>query len=224
MSASLAGKFQDHYEVLGVDPKAEAEAIQIAYAQLARKYHPDTPRTGNREKFDAVNQAYEVLCDPFLRREFNKLKGIDDEGTPKFSGTRFFERISREGPMRSAVLSVLYDRRRTKPARPSLSVRHLENMLEMTSDELLFVLWYLKQRGFAASDDKSSLQITVEGMDYLEQNTPSPDEVMPLIKSAALDTAAEKAEPRTPQAPKHAESIRNLLSRNLARTNKSATV
>jgi curved DNA-binding protein len=220
MSSARPGKFQDHYEVLGIDPKAEMEKIQLAYSQLAKKYHPDTPRTGNREKFDAVNQAYEVLCDPLLRREFNKLKGLDDdEGPPKFTGPEFFKRMSREGAMRSAVLSVLYDRRRTKPARPSLSVRHLEDMLQITSDELVFVLWYLKQRGLAASDDKSSLQITVDGMDHLERNMPSPEEVMPLIK--ASECAPERsAEPRT--SPRSAESIRNLLNRDLARPTSAA--
>jgi hypothetical protein len=48
-----------------------------------------------------------------------------------------------------------------------------------------FALWYLKQRGLAVNDDKSSLQITVEGMDFLEGNQPAPEAVLPLIKSTA---------------------------------------
>jgi hypothetical protein len=47
-------------------------------------------------------------------------------------------------------------------------------------------LWYLKQRGLAASDDKSSLQITVDGMDFLETAKPLPEDVMPFIKPAAI--------------------------------------
>jgi hypothetical protein len=186
MSAPLAGKFQDHYEVLEVDPKANLETIQEAYSRLANYYHPGTPETGDQEKFEAVNLAYEVLCDPMLRREFDKLKGLDAEEMPKFTGYPFFDGLSREGELRSALLCVLYDRRKTKPFTPSISVRHLEGLLDATSEELIFVLWYLKQKGYVASDDKSSLGITVAGMDYLEKNQPEPDVVMRVVRPEAI--------------------------------------
>ena len=88
--------------------------------------------------------------------------------------------------MRTALLCLLYDRRRLKPFTPGLSMRRVENILECTSEGLNFALWYLKQRNMVASDDKSNLQITVEGMDYLETNPPTPETVMPLIKDAGL--------------------------------------
>ena len=65
-------------------------------------------------------------------------------------------------------------------------MRQVENMLESTPEGLNFALWYLKQRNMVASDDKSNLQITVDGMDYLEKNPPTPEMVMPLIKAAGL--------------------------------------
>ena len=49
-----------------------------------------------------------------------------------------------------------------------------------------FALWICKQRNLVASDDKSNLQISVEGMDYLESNPPTPQMVMPLIKASGL--------------------------------------
>lgn len=192
MSAPVAGRFQDHYEVLEIEPKANSETIQAAYARLAKLYHPQEPETGDQEKFDAVNLAYEVLCDPELRKEFDKLKGLDAEESPKFTGYSFFESLGREAELRSAILCVLYDRRRIKPFTPSISVRHLEGMLEATSDELVFALWYLKQKGLVASDDKSSLQITVGGMEFMEKNPPQPDLVVGLIRPAArADQALE---------------------------------
>ena len=57
MSAPLAGKFQDHYEVLGLESNAETETIQRVYGDLAKKYHANNPETADKEKFDAVNQA-----------------------------------------------------------------------------------------------------------------------------------------------------------------------
>jgi curved DNA-binding protein CbpA len=188
MSAPVAGKFQDHYQVLEIDPRADNEAIQEAYTKLAQKYHSSNLETGDPEKFEAINLAYEVLCDPVLRREFDKLKGYGEEGnTPKFTGLDFFESLGRESGLRSAMLCVLYDRRRNKPFTPSLSMRHLEAILAATEEELNFVLWYLKKRGFVSSDDKSSLQITVDGIDFLETNRPSAEVVMRFIKPTALN-------------------------------------
>ena len=188
MSAPLAGKFQDHYEVLSIDPKADAETIQQAYAELAKKFHPGNPASGDPEAFEAVNMAYEVLSDPAQRHAFDNLRGTgEDLNCPKFSGPEFFNSLGREAGLRSALLCILYDRRRSKPLKPGMPMRYVEAMLAASLDELFFVLWYLKQRGWVASDDKSNILITVQGMDYLESNQPTAALVMPYIKSSALE-------------------------------------
>lgn len=210
MSSPPAGKFQDHYCILGVDPKATAEVIQNAYAKLAAKYRPDNPETGDFDKFESVNLAYEVLSDLNLRREFDKLKGLDQETAVKFTGSAFFSELGRSVNLRLALLCILYDRRRLKPFMPSISMRGLENMLETTSDDLNFALWYLKQRSLVAMDDKSSLQITVEGMDFLESLKPDSESVMPLIKTDAI--AAGKAQTQTKKTLNAVGSVRNALN------------
>jgi DnaJ domain len=205
MSAPLAGKFQDHYEVLGIEPQSDSDAIQRAYARLAQRFHPNNAETGDKEKFDSVNQAYEVLSDAQLRKDFDGVKGVSSEATgPKFSGMEFFDALARGTGLRSALLALLYDRRRMNPFKPSVTMRHTENMLNATAEELTFALWYLKQRSLVTSDDKSALQITVDGMDLLENNQPSPDTVMQFIKPSALATpkiAPVEAPPTVPSAP-----------------------
>jgi len=197
MSAPLT-KFQDHYAILDVDPKSDSDTIQKAYAKLAQRYHPKSD-TGDPEKFEAVNLAYEVLSDPELRSGFDKLKGVNqDQGAPRFTGLGFFDALGRESALRIALLCVLYDRRQTKPLTPSLSVRHLESILDTTPEELSSVLWYLKQRNMVKSDDKSSLHITVDGMDFLENKRPSPEEVMRFIKPDAIASpAVDRPAPRS---------------------------
>src|SRR5690349_16474438 len=154
MSASLAGKFQDHYKVLDIELKSDLDAIHQAYTKLAQKYHPRNASTGDAAKFEAVNLAYEVLSDPILRCEFDKLKGVPEEQSePKFSGLGFFAALGHDTALRSAVLCVLYDRRRSKPFTPGLTMRNIENILETTPEGLSFALWYLKQRSLVASDD-----------------------------------------------------------------------
>ena len=188
MSAPPAAKYQDHYEVLGIEPKADVDAIQRAYTELAKKFHPGNPVNGDPEAFKAVNMAYEVLSDPAQRHAFDNLKGTgEDLVCPKFSGREFFTSLGREAGLRSALLCILYDRRRSKPLKPGMPMRYVEAMLAASLDEIFFVLWYLKQRGWVASDDKSNILITVQGMDHLEGNQPSAGVVMPYIKLTAVE-------------------------------------
>ena len=187
MSTPLAGKFQDHYHVLGIEPRCDSETLQNAYAELARRYHPDNPLTGDREAFDAVNAAYEVLSDPAQRLAFDNLQGIGEDATcPQFSGTEFFESLGSDAGLRVALLCILYERRKKKPLNPGLPMRYIEAMLNAELDELFFVLWYVKQRGWVSSDDKSNLMITVHGMDYLDSNRPSAALVLRHIKPASI--------------------------------------
>jgi curved DNA-binding protein CbpA len=182
MSAPLAGKFQDHYAVLGVDPKAPNDVIQQAYSKLAQKFSR-AGETPDPEKFEALSLAYEVLLDPSARASFDSLRPGAQDDTPKFSGMSFFTAGEGETKRRRALLCVMYDRSRAKPIRPGLSMRHLEQMLNMTVEEMQFAIWYLKARGYAASDDKSNIQITVEGMEYIDNNFPKPEEILPLLRN-----------------------------------------
>ena len=187
MSSPLAGKFQDHYDVLGIDPKANSDALQSAYTELAQKYHPNNLDTGDQEAFDAVNAAYEVLSDPAQRFAFDNVKGIGEDATcPQFSGADFFESLGSDAGLRLALLCILYERRKKKPLKPGLPMRYVEAMLNAELDELFFVLWYAKQRGWVSSDDKSNLLITVQGMDYLDSNRPSAAQVLPHIKPESI--------------------------------------
>ena len=217
MPATLAVKAQDHYALLGIDPQSVAETMHQAYAEQARKYRPQNPLTGDAEMFNAINLAYEVLSDPVRRREYDELHGIgQQEGGPRFSGIAFFNGLQREEVLRSAILCLLYDRRRARPSAPGVSMRAIEVMVEATAVELSLALWYLKQRGLATSDDKSSLQITVDGMDFLNSKKPLPEDVMAIMKPAAQPPQIHPGP--SPMSEPHAESVLTTLHRALART------
>lgn len=190
MSAPVTAKFQDHYAVLGLDPKATREQIEAARERLCRLYDPEQGEDPDKEKFEAVRVAAEVLSDPVLRREFDKLKGISQEEAPKFSGAEFFEALARPSGLRSAVLCLLYDRRRLHPFRPAIAMRQMLSMLHASEEEVNFALWYLKQRNLVAYDDKTNLMITADGMDFLENQRPSAEVVLPFIHSC--EAAPEK--------------------------------
>jgi curved DNA-binding protein len=75
---SMAVKFRDYYEVLGVPRGASAKEIKDAYRKLARQYHPDMESNSSKkkvseEKFKEINEAYEVLGDPENRKKYDRL-------------------------------------------------------------------------------------------------------------------------------------------------------
>ncbi|HIZ02085.1 MAG TPA: J domain-containing protein [Candidatus Bacteroides merdipullorum] len=64
----------DYYKVLGVDKTASQDDIKKAFRKLARKYHPDlNPNDPTaKEKFQAINEANEVLSDPEKRKKYDE--------------------------------------------------------------------------------------------------------------------------------------------------------
>ena len=55
-------KYQDFYQILGVDRDASNADIKKSYRKLARQYHPDVSKdVAAEEKFKEVNEAYDVL-------------------------------------------------------------------------------------------------------------------------------------------------------------------
>jgi len=64
---------RDHYEVLQVHPRAEAEVIRAAYRALARKYHPDLG--GSPRRMIELNDAWDVLGDAARRAEYDASRG-----------------------------------------------------------------------------------------------------------------------------------------------------
>lgn len=58
------------YELLGVDKSATTDEIKKAFRKLALKHHPD--RGGDKEKFQELNMAHEVLSDKQKRDIYDK--------------------------------------------------------------------------------------------------------------------------------------------------------
>ena len=64
-------KFKDYYKTLRVKPGCEADEIKRAYRKLARENHPDfnPSNRASEDRLKEINQSYEILMDPVLRRQ-----------------------------------------------------------------------------------------------------------------------------------------------------------
>jgi curved DNA-binding protein CbpA len=187
--------FVDYYELLQINKDAETDAIQRVYRVLASRYHPDNKETGNLERFLLIKEAYGVLSDPGKRKDYDKAADKERENPiPVFLTKEFTEGIDSEANRRLGVLCLLYNRRKSNPSSPALSVLELENMMFLPREHLTFTIWYLKAKKWIQSDDKSSLQITADGIDYLESSLPQSKTIHKLLQAA--DSGATRQGPQ----------------------------
>ncbi|KAH9326803.1 hypothetical protein KI387_006981, partial [Taxus chinensis] len=63
------------YDVLSVPESAELAQLKKAYRKKVKSYHPDVCPSDEKEesckKFLLVQEAYETLCDPMLRADYD---------------------------------------------------------------------------------------------------------------------------------------------------------
>ncbi|XP_076901049.1 uncharacterized protein LOC143555362 [Bidens hawaiensis] len=74
---SLISKPKDYYRILEVDYEATEEEIRSNFIRLALKWHPDKKKGEDSatSKFQEINEAYQVLCDPIRKEEYDR-KGM----------------------------------------------------------------------------------------------------------------------------------------------------
>ena len=184
--------FVNYYEVLQIDKNADSEAIQRVYRILASRYHPDNTETGDIEKFLRVKDSYKVLSDPKLRNEYDQtLDKAKSSPIPVFLTREFTEGVEGEINRRMGVLCLLYNQRKTAPGQPSLSMLDIESMMFIPREHLTFTVWYLKSKRFVINDDRSSLMITADGIDFLEANLTPKKTLYKLLQSAEMGTARQ---------------------------------
>ena len=62
----------DPYRSLGVSRSATEAEIKAAHRKLAKRYHPDSGSKSDTERFLRIQEAYRVLSDPLLRKEWDQ--------------------------------------------------------------------------------------------------------------------------------------------------------
>lgn len=74
----------DPYRDLGVQKDSDDKEIRAAYRRLSKAVHPDAPGGGNRETFERLTRARDILLDPDARKRFDE---SGDASGPKVDQT-----------------------------------------------------------------------------------------------------------------------------------------
>ena len=161
----------DLYEVLQVSPNADFEMIQRVYRLLAQRYHPDNRESGNEEVFKRVLQAYRVLGDPAERASYDAgYRAQQRKRWKVFDKPEAAEGVDAERRKRQGVISLLYTKKMREPRKAGLSLREIEDLLDIPKEHMEFCLWYLGENGLVARGDNARYEITVEGVNWAERS------------------------------------------------------
>jgi curved DNA-binding protein len=164
---------RDYYEDLQISPNADPDTVQRVYRLLAQRFHPDNQETGNDARFRLVHEAYLTLNDPEKRAQYDVRHQAARQERWRFvtESAGSDNDFRTEQRLRCTILDILCSHRRAEPGKPGLSPLELEQLTGHPREHLEFTLWYLTSRKMLTRTDNSSLSITVEGVDYLEQNS-----------------------------------------------------
>lgn len=90
--------FIDYYKILGVDKNIPQDEVREAYRKRAKQFHPDLhpndPKA--KAKFQALNEAYDVISDPEKRKKYDQYGekwrevGAFGQGGPDEGGTYYY--------------------------------------------------------------------------------------------------------------------------------------
>jgi curved DNA-binding protein len=162
----------DFYEVLQVSPNAESDTIHRIYRLLAQRFHPDNQETGNSDRFHQIHEAYTVLSNPESRARYDVSYHKVKQDRWRFisAGADSENDFEMEQIGRLTLLEALYTRRRMEPSTPTLLSADLEALMGRPREHIEFTVWFLVQKKLVSKDDQARLQITADGVEYLEAN------------------------------------------------------
>ncbi len=96
---------------------------------------------------------------------------------------------------RLGILSLLYNRRRTNPEAPGISVLEFETVMSFPREHLEFAIWFLREKLFIRLGNHSDYVITATGAEYLESEVPANGVLSKLLHAPHSRQHATATEP-----------------------------
>tara|TARA_S200000501_G_scaffold197333_1_gene185737 strand:- start:1270 stop:1947 length:678 start_codon:yes stop_codon:yes gene_type:complete len=99
------------YEELGLEKNATKREIKSSYRRLVKKHHPDAG--GKKERFLAIQNAWETLNDPFKKEEYdknlfflNKSSNFKDENWQEKVNTKKYNSTIKDNEVKNWIKNV----------------------------------------------------------------------------------------------------------------------
>jgi len=196
--------FVDYYELLQISPNAEPDTIHRVFRIMAARSHPDNKETGNNERFLLLTKGHAVLSDPARRAAYDQRHRVRrPQPLPVFGLKEFAEGLEGEVNRRLGILSLLYNRRRTNPEVPGISVLELETVMSFPREHLECAIWFLHEKQYIRAGDHSDYVISAIGVEYLESEVPANGVLSKLLHAPqSVDSTSSEA-----QDPSHALAL-----------------
>jgi len=181
----------DCYEIMQLNPRADADTIHRVHRILAQRYHPDTPSTGNAEMFIRLNAAAQVLADPERRAKYDARYRAEKQSLWKiFDHAAAALAPQAEKAKRRGILGLLHAKTLHNPERASMTAVDFEELLGCPREQLQAAFWYLKGKNQIVRGDNGHYSITVLGFDEVESHPASPDAAgLKLLEQPAANNA-----------------------------------
>jgi curved DNA-binding protein CbpA/Mrp family chromosome partitioning ATPase len=193
MASDAGGSVADHYQILGIGPKADEETIERVYRSLASRLSLDNPGSGEAKTFSQIKEAYETLSDSNRRAQYDALQQSEHSARFRLRGREFFDGVRGEKLRRLAVLCLLY--RRAAGEFPGLKVFDLEQLTGCTREELGPALWYLREKKWVKLGEFTEYSITAAGFDVVETKLDEHEAAQKFSGGLAAVPASPKAPP-----------------------------
>lgn len=163
----------DHYELLGVSPKATQDDIKRAFREKIRDAHPD--RGGDTETAALLTQAYDTLSDPSHRDEFDRQREPDPQPAPGSDDGRLphghpdrvpdtTESATPDRPRPTVVVEVQAASAARKVAVGVLSVAAIAGVVAAWS---LISVWLMQDASYLSSDVGEFGHNTAQGIVFI---------------------------------------------------------
>jgi molecular chaperone DnaJ len=105
---NMAVKKKDYFLILGISRSESAEGVRAAFRELAKKYHPDKSGSEGTRLFQDIAEAYSILSDPDLRKEYTrKLQKSEDRSRKRHAEKGAKKYSSAHGHTDSDTISAL---------------------------------------------------------------------------------------------------------------------
>jgi curved DNA-binding protein CbpA len=157
---------KDYYDILQVSPGAHPDSIDKMFRHFAQRYHPDNATTGDREMFELVIEAHDVLKDAALRAQYDiHRRHVIEEHAILVEDLLGKDEFESDAKVQSTLLSMLYFKCREDIRNPGLGSLEMLKLVDIPREQLDFHLWYLRGKGWISRTDEGLFAITVEGVD-----------------------------------------------------------